>query len=106
MPCLCHNKYFRPFGTRRTHILELNEIPQLYQTYRPYVKEVEALVKDDHDPLVKNDPDLQQDEEDNAMADQPPCYQELFLNPAMLATEDLPTYSQVLRGCHQEQDQD
>jgi hypothetical protein len=37
------------------------------------------------------------EDEDNAYPlDHPPCYQELFLSPAMLEAADLPTYSQVL----------
>ena len=48
---------------------------------------------------MKDDDDQEQGDEDKDMADQPPCYQELFLNPAMLTMEDLPTYSQVIREC-------
>ena len=85
---------FRPFGTRRNHILELNDIPNIYLTADPPTKEEEANGKDCPTSALKDicpeDPSLP--------GDAPPCYQELFLSPAMLETADLPTYSQVLQA--------
>ena len=85
---------FRPFGTRKNHILELNEIPSVYSLAEPKTKEEEAEEKHVPQSLLN-----EISPEDDALThDHPPCYQELFLNPAMLETADLPTYSEVLEA--------
>ena len=86
--------FLRPFGTRTNHTLELNEIPSLYIPSEP--KEEEAEAKSVPKPILKQI--LPEDIDNGNPSDHPPCYQELFLSPAMLETADLPTYSQVLEA--------
>ena len=94
MICFSLTFFKRPFGTRINHILELNEIPSLYAPTEPQTKEEEADAKSVPKPILKK---MLPEDVDNAYPiDLPPCYQELFLSPAMLETADLPTYSQVL----------
>ena len=84
----------RPFGTRITHILDLNDIPSLYAQSEPQTREKQAEANSVPEYIQKKN---LPEEEDNAYpSDHPPCYQELFLSAAMLETADLPTYSQVL----------
>ena len=91
-------KYFlniRPYGTEENYFLTLNEIPEI-----PYkIKENNDRAKEEKEaekknPLSKLMEDwkaLEEREKDN-----PPGYQELFLNPTLLETSELPTYTDVM----------
>ena len=86
----------RPFGTRINHILDLNEIPNLYAQPEQQTKEKQAEANSVPESIQKKN---LPEEEDNAYpSDHPPCYQELFLSPTMLGPAYLPNYSQVREG--------
>ena len=77
-------KYFlndRPYGTEENYFLTLNEIPEI-----PYNTK-------ENNERVKEEKQADTDEREN---DKPPGYQELFLNPSLLETSELPTYTDVL----------
>ena len=77
--------------------MELNEIPEVpaeYVVRNTNTKEEEA-VEDKKPPARPKEGWVAPEDGDT---DRPPCYQELFLNPALLETSELPTYTEVLEA--------